>query len=109
MRKLILTAAGAVALTTASFLPLAGAQAMTPGAANSVRTAAAAIDPSETVRCWRPCRGCRVVCNRPRVYGGGYYGPYYGAPYYGGYYGPGVGVWGPGIGIGIGVGPRWGW
>ena len=110
MRKLMLTAAAATAMSAVSFLPIGAAQAMTPGAAASVRAAATATDISESVRCWRPCFGCRLRCTRgPVVYGG--YGPYYGGYPYGGYYGygPGIGVYGPGIGIGIGVGPRWGW
>jgi hypothetical protein len=121
MRKLILAT-----LTAASLLPIGGTQAMTPGIASGVRAAIAQTSPIESVVCWRPCVGCRLVCRRGyyRGYYGGYYGypgyygsygGYYGYPgsygsygypgYYGGYYGPSVGVWGPGIG----VGPRWGW
>jgi hypothetical protein len=111
MRKLILATAASAAMTAASLLPIGGAEAMTPGTASGVRAAIAQISPVESVRCWRPCVGCRVVCRRgyyQGYYGG--YGPYYGYPgYYGGYYGPGVGIYGPGVGIGIGVGPRWGW
>jgi hypothetical protein len=109
MRKLILATAASAA---ASLLPIGGAQAMTPGIASGVRAAIAQTSPIESVACWRPCLGCRLVCRRG--YYRGYYGGYYGYPggypgYYGGYYGPSVGVWGPGIGVGIGVGPRWGW
>ncbi len=112
MRKFILTAAASAAITAASFLPIGGAEAMTPGTASGVRAAITQTSPIESVRCWRPCLGCAVVCRRGyyRGYYGGYGPGYYGYPgYYSGYYGPGVGVWGPGIGIGIGVGPRWGW
>ena len=116
MRKMILTTAASDAITAAqSWLPMGGAQAMTPGSASGVRAAAAQTNLTESVaRCYRPCYGCALVCRRG-YYGGGYYGypgyPYYGGypGYYGGYYGPGVGIYGPGIGIGIGVGPRWGW
>jgi hypothetical protein len=121
MRKLILATAASVAITAASLLPIGGGQAMTPGTASGVRAAIAQTSPIESVRCWRPCVGCRLVCRGGyyRGYYGGGYGPgYYGGypGYYGGYgpgyyggYGPGVGVYGPGVGIGIGVGPRWGW
>jgi hypothetical protein len=115
MRKLILTAAAAAAITAAlSLLPIGGAQAMTPGSASGVRAALAQTNLTETVaRCYRPCPGCALVCRR--AYYSGYYGNPYGYPgygypgYYGGYYGPGVGIYGPGVGIGIGIGPRWGW
>jgi len=110
MRKLILATAASVAITAASLLPIGGAQAMTPGTASGVHAAIAQTSPIESVRCWRPCVGCRLVCRGGRYYGGGYGPGYYGGypGYYGGY-GPGVGVYGPGVGIGIGVGPRWGW
>jgi hypothetical protein len=113
MRKLILATAASVVITAASFLPVGGAQAMTPGTASGVHAAIAQTSPIESVRCWRRCPGCPLICRRG-VYRG-YYGGGYGPGYYGGYpgyyggYGPGVGVYGPGVGIGIGVGPRWGW
>ena len=119
MRKLMLTAAASAAITAAlCFLPMGGAQAMTPGTASGIRAAVAQTNLTESVaRCYRPCLGCRLVCRRG-YYGGYYPGYYYGGgyPYYGGYggypgyyggYGPGIGIYGPGIGIGIG--PRWGW
>ena len=117
MRKLMLTAAASSAMVAAlSFLPMGGAQAMTPGTASGVRAAIAETSPVESVACWRS-HG-RLVCRRGPAYYGGYYPGYYGGgyPYYGGYggypgyyggYGPGIGIYGPGIGIGIG--PRWGW
>jgi hypothetical protein len=111
MRKLILATAASATMTAASLLPIGGAEAMTPGTASGVRAAIAQTSPIESVRCWRPCLGCALVCRRG-YYGGYYggYGPYYGYPgYYGGYYGPGVGIYGPGVGIGIGIRPRWGW
>ena len=92
MRKTILTAAASAAITAASFLPVGGAQAMTPGTASGVRAAVAATNLSESIAC-RWYHG-RRVCRGPAYYGG---------------YGPGVGIYGPGVGIGIGVGPRWGW
>jgi hypothetical protein len=103
MRKWILTTAASSAMAAAlSFLPVGGAQAMTPGTASGVRAAAAETSPVESVACWR--RHGRVVCRGgPAYYSGGYYPGYYGG------YGPGVGVYGPGFGVGIGVGPRWGW
>jgi hypothetical protein len=110
MRKLILATAASAAMTAASLLPIGGAEAMTPGTASGVRAAIAQTSPIESVRCWRRCVGCPLICRRGYYrgyYGGGYYGGYPG--YYGGYYGPGVGVYGPGVGIGIGIGPRWGW
>ena len=108
MRKLILATAASVAVTAASLLPIGGAQAMTPGTASGVQAAIAQTSPIESVRCWRRCIGCPLVCRRS-YYGGGYGPGYYGGGYpgyYGGY-GPGVGVYGPGVGIG--VGRRWGW
>jgi hypothetical protein len=116
MRKLILATAASVVITAASLLPVGGAQAMTPGTASGVHAAIAQTSPIESVRCWRRCFGCPLIC---RGYYGGGYGPYYGGypAYYGGY-GPPVGVYGgypayyggyPGFGIRIGVGPRWGW
>lgn len=117
MRKWILTTAASSAMAAAlSFLPMGGAQAMTPGAASGVRAAIAETSPVESVACWR--RHGRLVCRGGPAYYGGYYPGYYGGgyPYYGGGYpgyyggyGPGVGVYGPGFGVGIGVGPRWGW
>ena len=113
MRKLILATAASVAITAASLLPIGGAQAMTPGTASGVHAAIAQTSPIESVRCWRRCVGCPLVCRGG--YYRGYYGGGYGPGYYGGYpgyyggYGPGVGVYGPGVGVGIGVGPRWGW
>ena len=112
MRKLILATAASVAVTAESLLPIGGAQAMTPGTASGVQAAIAQTSPIESVRCWRRCIGCPLVCRRsyyPSYYGGGYGPGYYGGGYpgyYGGY-GPGVGVYGPGVGIG--VGRRWGW
>jgi hypothetical protein len=111
MRKLILATAVSAAMTAAFLLPIGGAEAMTPGTASGVRAAIAQTSPVESVRCWRRCVGCPLICRRG--YYPGYYGGYYGAygypGYYGGYYGPGVGIYGPGVGIGIGIGPRWGW
>jgi len=111
MRRLILATAASVAVTSASLLPIGGAQAMTPGTAAGVHAAIEQTSPIESVRCWRRCVGCPLICRRG--YYGGYYGgyaPYSSYPgYYGGYYGPGVGVYGPGVGVGIGIGPRWGW
>jgi hypothetical protein len=109
MRELILATAALAAMIAASFLPIGGAEAMTPGTASGVRAAIAQTSPVESIRCWRRCVGCPLICRRGyyRGYYGGYYGGYPG--YYGGYYGPGVGVYGPGVGIGIGIGPRWGW
>src|SRR5262249_58118694 len=100
MRKLILATAASVAVTAASLLPIGGAEAMTPGTASGVRAAIAQTSPVESVRCWRPCFRCALVCRR------GYYRGYYGGyrpdgdpAYYGGYYGPGGGIYGPGRGI----------
>jgi len=110
MGKLILATAALATMAAASLLPIGGAEAMTPGTASGVRAAIAQTSPVESVRCWRPCFGCALVCRRGyyRGYYGGY-GPYGYPAYYGGYYGPGVGIYGPGVGIGIGIGPRWGW
>ena len=112
MGKLILSTAALATMAAASLLPIGGAEAM-PATASGARAAIAQTSPIESVRCWRPCLGCALVCRRGyyRGYYGGYYGGYpYGYPgYYGGYYGPGVGIYGPGVGIGIGIGPRWGW
>ncbi len=113
MRRLFLATAASAAMTAASFLPIGGAQAMTLATASGVRAAIAQTSPVESVRCWRRCVGCPLICRRSYypgyygAYGPGYYGGYPG--YYGGYYGPGVGLYGPGVGIGIGIGPRWGW
>src|SRR5260370_28313807 len=105
MRKLILATAAFVAITAAFLLPIGGAQAMTPGTASGVHAAIAQTSPIESVRCWRRCVGCPLVCR------GGYYRGYYGGGYGPGYYGGSPGYYGgygtrswdyrPGVGSGI--------
>jgi hypothetical protein len=108
MRRILLVAATAVALSLAS----GPAGALVPGGA-AVGAAAAQMGVTEPVVlvCRRVCRDgyCRRRCwDRPDYGYRSYdYDPpppvYYDRPYYGP--GPGVGIYGPGFGIG--VGPRW--
>jgi hypothetical protein len=116
MRKTILTATVATALSAGAFLT-SGANAMTVTAPAGLRPAiegANVVEPTRYV-CYRNRRGVRacswranrrvVVAPSYGYYGAAPYGYGYGGyPYYGGYYG-----YGPSIGFGLGYGWGGGW